>query len=174
MKQNYGYRQMLRDRMPKILSLALMWCKAKERWIEYVYNNKVKKYDKEKRSLIVKQLLGIKQLYKRQEIYDTLRYSELVNVTREQVDNIPRSELFMKFSESINFTELYMEDPNMYLYWKSVAEWVDWFSMTYASIENTYNHSRSWKISDVEIRAILMDKYKIDGKLADYLIKSFK
>ena len=169
-----GYKQMLRDRMPLMLNLALKWCKAKERWINYVYDNTVKKYPSEKRSVVVKTILGIKQRWKRQEIYDNVRYVECKPVTMEQVNSIPKSELFLKFSDTINWQKLSQEDPDMHNYWSIIAGWVDWFSKMYTPIEDTYNHSRQWAISDEEIKPILMSKYDIDKNLVDYLIKSFK
>lgn len=177
MKQNtsnLGYKQMLRDRMPKLLDLALRWCKAKNRWIDYVYENIVKKNSVEKRSNVVKIILGIKQDYKRQEIYDKLRYVEFKDVTREQVNKIPKSELYMKFSKTINWQKLSREDPEMFEYWKIVTEWVDWFSKSYLYIEDTYKHSKRWGMSDIEIAIVLKDKYDIDINLANFLIKSFK
>lgn len=165
---------MLRDRMPHALDLALRWCKAKQRWIDYVYETIVKKYPEEKRSAVVKTILGIKQQYKRQEIYDQIRYSELKLVTREQVSKIPKTELYMRFSDTINWQKLFIEDQNMFSYWMRVAEWVDWFSRSYISIKDTYEHSQSWKMSNDEICPILMSKYGINRKLTEYLIKSFK
>lgn len=165
---------MLRDRMPKILDLALRYCKAKERWIDYVYNNMVKKMSKEKRSTVVKKILGIKQQYKRQEIYDAVKYGELKPITMEQVNSIPKSKLYMNFSETIDWQKLYVEDPDMYEYWKIVASWVDWFSTSHISIQDTYDHCRSWSMSHSEIVGILMSKYGIDKKLTEFLIKSFK
>lgn len=169
-----GYRRMIRDRMPLMLDLALKWCKAKERWIDYVYNNIVKRYPENKRSIVVKQILGIKQRWNRQEIYDQIRYVEFKPVTKEQVDKIPKSELYMKFSDTINWSKLLKEDPNMYEYWQAVASWVDWFSTTHLSAENTYHLSKKWAMSTDDVKPILMSKYGIDSKFADYLIKSFK
>lgn len=169
-----GYRAMLKDRMPSTLELALRWCKAKQRWIDYVYETDIKKHSKEKRSVAIKVALGIKQKWKRKELYDHIRYSECKYVTKEQIDKIPKSQLFLTFSDSINWGKLKVEDPDMYDYWKCVAEWVDWFSKSYLTIKNTYQHSRQWDMSDDEIAPILMSKYGIDRKLTDYLIKSFK
>ena len=169
-----SYKAMLRDRMPQMLDLALRWCKAKDRWINYVYDNTVKKYSKEKRSTVVKIILGIKQQYKRQEIYDQIRYSELKPVTKEQVNQIPKSELYMKFTETINWQKLSVGDPDMYAYWKVIADWVDWFSKSYTYIEDTYKNSQGWKLDKDEIVPILMAKYNINRKLTEFLIKSFK
>lgn len=169
-----SYKAMLRDRMPQMLDLALRWCKAKDRWINYVYDNTVKRYPKEKRSIVVKIILGIKQQYKRQEIYDQIRYSELKPVTKEQVNQIPKSELYMKFTETINWQKLSVEDPDMYAYWKVIADWVDWFSKSYTYIEDAYKNSQGWKLDKDEIVPILMAKYNINRKLTEFLIKSFK
>ena len=34
-----GYKEMLRDRCPKMVNYALKWRKAKEKWIDHVYSN---------------------------------------------------------------------------------------------------------------------------------------
>ena len=174
MQKRTSYKSMLRDRMPKMLDLALRWCKAKGRWIDYVYDNQIKKYPMEKRSVLVKTILGIKQKYKRQEIYDQIRYTEFKPVTMEQVNKIPKSELYMRFNDTIDWSRLSLEDPDMYRYWKIVADWVDWFSKSYTYIQDTYDHSQSWKMDNDDICPILMSKYGIDRKLTEYLIKSFK
>lgn len=171
---NFGYRQMLRDRMPKVLDLALRWCKAKERWIDYVYDNVIKRTSKEKRSDTVKIILGIKPKWKRQEIYDQLRYSEFKQVTMAQVWKIPRSKLYLDFYDSINWVTLSNNDPDMYNYWMTIAEWTDWFSKSYLSVKSTYDHSRHLGLSDNDIAPLLMGTYEINRKLADFLIKSFK
>lgn len=169
-----GYKQMLRDRMPKMLDLALRWCKAKNRWIDYVYDNTIRKYPPNMRSVVVKKILGIKQQYKRQEIYDHVRYTEFKPVTMDQVNSIPKSELYMKFSDTIDWNKLSLEDTNMYNYWKDVASWVDWFSTSHMTIESTYLYWLGWNVSDEEMIDIIVSKYEIDKKLAKYLIKSFK
>lgn len=169
-----GYKQMIRDRMPQMLDLALTYCKAKGRWIDYVYDHIVKKYPKEKRSNAVKIVLGIKQRWKRQEIYDHMRYVQFrKDITRKQVDEIPKSELFMNFEDSIDFIDLYEKDAEMYLYWKTITEWVNWFKLSYISIKDTYQHMTNWSMTENEKKVILMDKYGIDNKLATYLIKTF-
>lgn len=169
-----GYKQVIRDKMPQMLDLALTYCKAKSRWIDYVYEHVVKKYPKEKRTNAVKIALGIKQKWKRQEIYDHMRYVQFnTNITREQVNKIPKSLLFMSFEDTIDFDSLRKNDVNMYLYWKTIAEWVDWFSKSYNSVKDTWQHMTSWNMTEHEKRVILMDKYGIDNRLVTYLIKTF-
>lgn len=169
-----GYKQVIRDRMPQMLDLALTYCRAKSRWINYVYEHIIKKYPKEKRIDAVKIALGIKQKWKRQEIYDHMRYVQFdTSITMKQVDKIPKSELFMSFEDTIDFDDLYKNDVEMYLYWKTVAEWVEWFSKSYFSVKDTWQHMTKWNMSEHEKKVILMDKYEIDNRLVTYLIKTF-
>ena len=59
MKNGTGYKQMLRDRCPKVVDLALKWCKAKEAWLNHVYNNWIWIYSSnEERLKATRSLLG--------------------------------------------------------------------------------------------------------------------
>lgn len=165
-----SYKLMIRDRMPKMYDLALRWCKAKDRWINHVYENIVKKYPVAKRGTIVKILLGIKQQYTRMEVYDYFRYVKLLPVTKDMAYNIPKDDLLMKFKDTIDWKSL---DKDMYQYWQSVNSWVEWFRTTYIAMQSTYESAKSWGIDEITIKTILMDKYHLTSKLADYIIKSF-
>lgn len=73
-----GYKQMLSDRLPLTVNMALLWCKAKTRWIDYVYDTYVRimvhKCDK---TSVVKNILGI---YKHKYHFDfanTIEWQEL-------------------------------------------------------------------------------------------------
>jgi hypothetical protein len=58
---NTGYKEMLRDRCPKVVSLALKYCKAKETWLNHVYKNWIWIYKSKKERLdATKRLLGSK------------------------------------------------------------------------------------------------------------------
>lgn len=167
-----GYKQMLRDRMPLTLDLALRWCKAKQRWIDYVYDKFVKKYPKERRGVVVKTLLGIKQQYKRQDIYDHMRYVKLdLSISMEQVNNIPKDALFMSFEDTIDWDEL---DFDTAAYWAVVKDWVKWFKESHAYIENSYQISLKTGCDEKTAKAKLAAEYGLESKLVDFLIKSFK
>ena len=45
---NTSYREMLRDRVPTVVSFALKWCKAKNAWIEHAYENSIGIYTEKK------------------------------------------------------------------------------------------------------------------------------
>lgn len=60
MKNNTGYREMLRDRCPKVVSYALKWCKSKEAWLDYVYKTQIWIFSSKKERLNqTKLILGI-------------------------------------------------------------------------------------------------------------------
>ena len=54
-----GYKAMIRDRCPRTVDLALKWCYAKTKWVEYVYSTFVWFLkDKKDRDAQVRALLG--------------------------------------------------------------------------------------------------------------------
>lgn len=59
MKNQTGYKQMLRDRCPKVVNYALKWCKVKEAWLDHVYKNFIWVFsDKKLRLAMTYDLLG--------------------------------------------------------------------------------------------------------------------
>lgn len=59
MKGNTGYREMLRDRCPKVVSFALKYCKAKEAWLDHVYKSWIWIFSNKKLRLeMTKELIG--------------------------------------------------------------------------------------------------------------------
>lgn len=167
-----GYREMLRDRCPKVVDYALKWQKAKDKWVEHTYSHFVRfvgnSYSVENKLLqkapmnkkeIVRALLGI-------------------------IKGKPKNFIFDK---SIDWDDLTDEDTK---YWKRVSSWVTWFMTNYAYIENAYNTSKKVGKSDEDIKieiinnylAFLMPnasaseeekqaKYLYVDKLVDYLIR---
>ena len=60
MKNQTGYKQMLRDRCPKVVNCALKWCKSKEAWLNHVYENSIWIYSSnEERLKETRSLLGL-------------------------------------------------------------------------------------------------------------------
>jgi len=75
---NTGFREMLRDRCPEIVSLALKWCKAKEKWLDYVYKEQIWILaSKEERYKQTKLILGIKDGKKNFVFHDTIVWEGL-------------------------------------------------------------------------------------------------
>lgn len=167
MANSNGYRGMLRDRMPKTWSLALKYCKAKDRWIDYIYETWLKKLPKHKRGNMIKLLYGIKQVY--------IPLSEFKCIAATY--NVPKNRIpsqsiryRMEFHNTIAWEVLNEQEVT---YWKSIESWVKWFVVSYAYIENHYSISLELGRAESEIEASLMNKFGIDKQLTKYLIKSF-
>ena len=94
------------------------------------------------------------------------------------------------FHKSIDWENLSDEDT---LYWKRIESWVNWFTKTYAYMENAYVTSKNSGKDEMSIKvelingslsALLPDKnetveskqakYKYVDSLIDYLIKCFE
>ena len=136
-----GYREMLRDRCPKVIDYALKWQKAKEKWIDHAYNYFVKllgdeiningavvRNSKDNKRHVINILLGIKK---------------------------GKSKEF-DFSKSIDWDNLSDEDT---AYWKRVASWVNWFRTNYAYIENSYSISKKVGKDELSCKVEIINGY---------------
>lgn len=110
---NSSYREMLRNRVPKVVDYALKWCKAKERWIDHVYENFIGIYvHKDDRKASARTCLGIRKGKPKQFV----------------------------FHDSIMWDQFGMDNQEKE-YWLWVETWVEWFRKTYGLIENSYEIS---------------------------------
>lgn len=83
--KNTSYKKMLRDRLPLLVSAALKWCKAKECWINHVYDNFINIYaDKELRYEATRIMLGISSKYRNFEFDKTIAWDNLID---EEIDS---------------------------------------------------------------------------------------
>ena len=137
-----GYREMLRDRCPKIVNYALKWQKAKEKWIEHTYSYFVKIVGeerdmddnalihsaKENKKIVVRQILGI------------------VHGKTTRFD----------FDKSIDWDNLTDEET---IFWKRVSTWVKWFSTNYAYMENAYEISKKTGKTELEAKVEIINNY---------------
>jgi hypothetical protein len=75
-----GYKEMLRDRLPDYVDLALKWCRVKELWINHVYNSQINIYaDKPERYNATRIVLGLsskERIFKFEESIDWVWASE--------------------------------------------------------------------------------------------------
>lgn len=132
MKKNTSYREMLRDRCPKVVSYALKWCKAKEKWLDYVYDNQIWFLgSKNERLKQTKLILGIKEDGKRE----------------------------FDFDKTICWKDLTVEE---HAYWDYVSHWVRFFMKHYAYIENAYRTSEEAGKSIKEIKLYIITKWLKD------------
>ena len=92
-----------------------------------------------------------------------------MDVTKEQMLNIPKDDLFYKFKDSIQCTH----GTDSYEYWLRINEWVEWFRIMHIKVQSSYEHSLSFGNDKRTTKSLIMSKFGLDSKLADYLIKSF-
>lgn len=190
-----GYKEMLRDRMPRTLNLALKWCKAKEKWLSYVYDNHIKQVPKNMRGNVVKQCLGLKPKWSTSDMH---AYLPLRGISHKKIDefiektqaSVLRNLLSMDFKDTILWDNLTEEEANE---WERINSWVVWFKTQYAYIENTYKISQeagkdeqTIKVeiirrylsqlmpSDTDDETTKEAKFEYVDRLTNYLVDSFK
>ena len=136
-----GYREMLRDRCPKLVNYALKWQKAKEKWIDHAYcyfikivgeeldiNNKIIRTAKENKRAVMTILLGLK-------------------------NGKPTS---FEFNSTIDWDNLTDEET---VYWNRISSWVRWFRTEYAYIENAYDISKKAGKDIYDIKVEIINNY---------------
>lgn len=88
-KQNTSYKEMLRDRVPLFVDLALKWCKAKEIWINHVYNNFINIYvEKDQRYHATRIVLGISSKYRNFDFNKTIAWDNLTDEEKESWESV--------------------------------------------------------------------------------------
>lgn len=116
-----GYREMLRDRLPKVVDMALRYNKAKERWLDHVYYSFIWIYsDNEERYKATKVILGNNKKKKFFDFHKTIDW-----------DNLPKDDNFVQ-----NTDGSYM---SQYKYWEIIESQVNWFKEHMMFIENAYD-----------------------------------
>ena len=77
-----GYKEMLRDRIPITVNIALKWCNAKQKWIDHSYNQFVKVFkSKTDRYETTRIILGIS---KKQRDFNFNKSIDWDSLTEEQ------------------------------------------------------------------------------------------
>lgn len=103
MEQKTGYKEMLRDRLPKVVDYALKWCKAKQLWINHVYNNFIGIYiSKEDRNMATRTVLGISKKYHQFVFNTTIDWDNLSDEEKESWTNVENWVIwFQKYYQNI-------------------------------------------------------------------------
>lgn len=93
-----SFKEMLRNRCPAVVDFALKWCKAKQRWIEHVYENSIRIYktkaDKNEACRIV---LGISKKHRGFNFHYSITWD---NLTKEEVEYWNSIEKWVKWFQS--------------------------------------------------------------------------
>ena len=136
-----GYREMLRDRCPKVVNYALKWQKAKEKWIDHVYNYFVKIVGEERdtNNKVIRTANANKNVIAR----------ILLGIVKGKTKNFD-------FDKTIDWDNLEDEEKER---WSRISSWVRWFRTNYAYIENTYDISKKTGKDELEIKVKIINSY---------------
>ena len=129
-KQNTSYKTMLRDRTPLLVDLALKWCKAKECWINHVYDNFINIYtDKDQRYEATRILLGISSKYRTFDFNKTILWESLTN---EEIETWKKVTDWVKWfqNEATIIKDEYDKNKNIYDYNHLIEYLADNFVIT--------------------------------------------
>lgn len=165
-----GYKQMLRDRCPKLVSYALKWCKVKEAWLKHVYQYSICLEHKSKHDKLIatRKVLG---------------YKDPKNMKNKQRE--------FKFEDTLHLEAFESEEER--IFWKKMIKFVSWFQKTVPLIEDEYKISKLGGAELIDLkRGIILnwlsdyfpttqddekvrkEKNKFVNDLADYLIDCFE
>lgn len=164
MKKNTGYKEMLRDRCPRVVSLALKWSKAKEEWLDHVYHN---------------------------FIWILKDNKERLNATKTILGIDKKGKVHLKFEDTILWDNLSKDEKKK---WKKIVFWVSWFKENHLLIQNNaYDVSKKLGKDILSIKYEIMNNYlgfmfptkkdtqeerekknKEINELLDFLIDSFE
>lgn len=151
---------MLRDRCPKVVGLALKYCKAKETWLDHVYKSWVWIYQSKKERLeATKNLLGSKS--KPFCFADTIDWENL---------SLDDKEYWTKISNWVSwFQNKYAYMQNAYSISKSKG-----YKIEDIKYELMLNHMLELCPSSQDDTKTKKKKSKTVNELADFLIDSFE
>lgn len=140
-----GYKEMLRDRVPFVVDLALKWCKSKTKWVDHVY-------------------LHFVNIYKEK----SLRY-EATRITL----GISKYEKKFDFNKSIDWDNIseqdraYWKNIESWVTWfRNVYVYIESYYRSYTSV-NVFKETVKKKYLNT-----LNEEYQ--ERLCNYLIKSFQ
>ena len=136
-----GYREMLRDRCPKIVNYALKWQKAKEKWIDHTYEHFIK--------LIENEYSIDNKLIRKAPENKKIIIRALLGIVKGKTKNFT----FEKTIDWDNLTDIEKS------YWIRVSSWVKWFGTNYAYIENAYDISKKIGKDEESIKIEIINSY---------------
>jgi hypothetical protein len=157
-----GYKEMLRDRCPKVVNYALKWQKAKTRWVDHAYTNFVRFYvDSKERYHTTRIILGIAKFYRNFEFRKSIDWD---NLTKEEHVYWNRVSSWVGW-----FTKNYAYIENAYVLSHRAGK--DEFDIKVEIIQNYLSELLpNEDDSQEEVNA----KYQYIDDLVDFLIKCFK
>lgn len=159
---NTGYRQMLRDRTPKTVILALKWCRTLEAWLDHVYKTRIWIYCSNKERLAeTKRILNRKGKFTEEWFADTIDWQNLTQADKAHWENV---KAWVSW-----FQQTYQYVENAYDISKKVGKSIEEIKL---DIMSTYLRSMCPTTEDNEKEK--ERKNKNVNSFADFLIKSFE
>lgn len=159
MKKSTGYKEMLRDRCPKVVDFALKWCHAKERWIDHAYTNFIKIYvDSNERKHTTRIILGIAKYYRNFVFDKSINWDDL---TKEDESYWKWVSGWVRW-----FTEKFAYIENTYNISRSVGK-----SQFDCKVEIIQKYLSDELPKDDDEDEVKEEKYAYVNKLVDYLVK---
>lgn len=157
-----GYKEMLRDRCPLVVSWALKWCKAKTRWVDHCYTKFIGVYkSNDERHEATCICLGISGKYRNFDFHKTVDWD---NLTQEEKTYWNYVEFWVKwFQQTVQFVN---DTYNL-----SRDKGMNDFDIK-VKIISTY--LRSFLPTDKDTEEAKESKYKLADDLADYLLECLK
>ncbi len=140
-----GYRDMIRDRIPVVWDLALKYNRCKKAYVERVYRCYVKRYD------------------------NHWNKSEIKKKKSETIKNLMNP----KKSEFIDTVDVdIIKNKEEYEYWTGIHSWVRWFARNSMFVFQEIKDLETKGKNDEEIEKELAEKFSLDTKLSEFLVKN--
>lgn len=149
---------MLRNRCPDVVSYALKWQKAKERWIDHAYTNFIKFYvDNNEKKHTARIILGIAKFYRNFDFDKSIDWDNLMPEEKAYWERV--SSWVSWFRREYAFIE------NAYEISRKCGK--DEFSIKVEIINNHLSALLPTSLDDEEVKQA---KYAYVDKLVDFLI----
>lgn len=162
MYKKTGYRQMLRDRTPRVIILALKWCKATTSWVDHVYDTQIGIFaDKEERNKTTRLLLGLDKGSRVFNFEDTIAED---NMTSEEISYWNTVKMWVSW-----FQQKYAYIENAYKISKNKGDSIEDIKIDIMK-SYLYSYCPTQNDSDKEKER----KNAFINKLCDYLIDCFE
>lgn len=86
-----SYKDMLRNRVPKTVDLALKWCKSKNNWVDHVYEHFIHFVaDKKIRYEITRTVLGISDYDRNFNFHKTIEWDNIEEDEKEKWEKVEK------------------------------------------------------------------------------------
>lgn len=141
-----GYRKMISNHIPRTWDMALRYLRCRDAYIERVYDCYIKPLNK-----------------------NVMKSAKENNQEKERIIKLMFSKY--EFKDTVKLEDLMLTNKTeKYHYWDKIKSWINWFKNHMAFIENTIKIEQSLYKTKSEIVDVIMTNYKINEKLARFIV----